>query len=149
MESKPIPEEAREILDDLPTGHLASLRPDGRLSVNPVALLFDGRHVQVSTCTNRAKYKNLAADPRVALSIPHRNNPNYYLELRGHVQIEPDTDRGFIDRIAQTYMGKERYDLDPPEAERVVLTIIAEQVSMRKVPLADDPPAAPAVRASN
>ncbi|MBW2500869.1 MAG: PPOX class F420-dependent oxidoreductase [Deltaproteobacteria bacterium] len=149
MQSKPIPEEAREILDDRPTGHLATIRPDGRLSVNPVALLFDGKHVQVSTCTNRAKYKNLAADPRVAISIPHRNNPNYYLEVRGHVQIEPDRDRDFVDRIAQTYMGKQHYDLDPPGAERVVLTIIAEQVSMRKVPLADDPPAAPDVHASS
>ena len=38
--------------------------------------------------------------PRIALSIPHRNNPNFYLELRGRAHIEPDHDRSFINRIA-------------------------------------------------
>jgi nitroimidazol reductase NimA-like FMN-containing flavoprotein (pyridoxamine 5'-phosphate oxidase superfamily) len=106
LESKPIPEEARAILDDRPTGHLATIRPDGRLSVNPVSVLFDGRHVQISTVKSRAKYENMLADPRIAISIPHR-------------------------------------DLDPPDAERVIVTLIAEQISWRKVPLADAPPSAP------
>lgn len=143
MESKPIPEEAREILDDRPTGHLATIRPDGLLSVNPVSVLFDGKCVQISTVTNRAKYKNMAADPRIAISIPHRNNPNFYLELRGRALIEPDTDRSFINRIAKTYLDKDVYPFDPPDAERVVVTVLAEQISMRKVPLAEASPGAP------
>jgi PPOX class probable F420-dependent enzyme len=143
VESKAIPEAAREILDDRPTGHLATIRPDGLLSVNPVSVLFNGEHVQLSTVTSRAKYKNMAADPRIAISIPHRNNPNFYLELRGRALIEPDSDRSFIDRIAQTYLDKQTYPFDPPGTERVVVTVIAEQVSMRKVPLADSSPGAP------
>ena len=143
MESKPIPAEALEILNDRPTGHLATIRPDGLLSVNPVSVLFDGTHVQISTVTNRAKYKNMVADPRIAISIPHRNNPNFYLELRGRALIEPDKDRSFIDRIAKTYLDKETYPFDPPGAERVVVTVLAEQISMRKVPLAKAPPGAP------
>jgi len=143
LESKSIPEEARAILDDRPTGHLATIRPDGRLSVNPVSVLFDGRHVQISTVTSRAKYKNMLADPRIAISIPHRNNPNFYIELRGRARIEPDHDRAFVDRIAQVYMGEETYPFDPPDAERVIVTVIAEQISWRKVPLADAPPSAP------
>ena len=142
-DSKPIPEVAREILDDLPTGHLATIRPNGMLCVNPVAVLYDGTCLQVSTTTERVKYRNLVADPRVAISIPHRNNPNHYLEVRGRAIVEPDPDRVFIDRIAQVYMGQDRYPFDPPGVERVVITIVADYVHHRKVPLADDPPNAP------
>ena len=141
--SKPIPEEARAILDDRPTAHLATIRPDGLLSVNPVSLLYDGTHVKISTVTNRAKYRNMAADSRVALSIPHRNNPNFYLELRGHAHIEPDHDRSFINQIARTYLDEDEYPFDVPDAKRVVVTIIAEQVSMRKVPRVEAAPGAP------
>jgi len=138
--TQPIPEAAHALLDDKPTGHLATLRPDGRLSVNPVALLFDGTTVRVSTTKDRKKYRNLCADPRVALSVPHRNNPNLYIEIRGHVEMADDVDRVFIDAIAQHYMGQPTYDLDPPDAERVTLTIVAEQVSMPRIPLSKNPP---------
>jgi PPOX class probable F420-dependent enzyme len=138
--TQPIPEAAHALLHDLPTGHLATLRPDGRISVNPVALLFDGEHVRVSTTRDRKKYRNLCADPRVAISVPHRNNPNLYIEIRGHVTMEDDVDRSFINGIARRYMGQDTYDLDPPGAERVTLTIVAEQVSMPKIPLSKDPP---------
>ena len=143
MESKPIPPGAAAILDDKPTGHLATVRPDGLISVTPVALLFDGRYVRVSTVPSRKKYRNLLADPRVSISVPHRNNPNLYIEIRGRAQIEPDTDRSFIDRIAQVYMGEEKYPFDKPGDERVTITIIAEQVSMPQIPLAKAPPNAP------
>jgi PPOX class probable F420-dependent enzyme len=141
--SKPIPAEAHDILRDLPTGHLATVRPDGRLSVNPVALLFEDGLVRFSTTKDRAKYHNLLADPRVAICVPHRNNPNRYIELRGHVEIADDTDRAFIDRVARHYMDEDRYPFDHPKAERVTVTIVAEQVSMRAIPLSDNPPGAP------
>ena len=139
----PIPEAAHDLLHDKPIGHLATLRADGRLSVNPVAVVFDGDCVRVSTTRDRVKYRNLRADPRCAISIPQRDNPNVYIEIRGRAELEDDADRRFIDRIAQLYMGQEHYDLDPPGAERVTITIHAEQVSMPSIPLADAPPTAP------
>jgi len=141
--SKLLPEAAHELLYDKPTGHLATLRPDGRLSVNPVAVVFDGEVVRVSTTRDRMKYRNLCADPRVAISIPHRNNPNVYLEIRGRAEIADDSDRRFINSIARLYMDQDEYDLDPPGTERVTITIVAEQVSMPSIPLAADPPNAP------
>lgn len=143
MKSKPIPKAAEAILNDLPTGHLCTIRPDGLPSVNPVALLYDGEHVRVSTVTKRQKYKNLLADPRIAISVPHRNNPNYYIELRGHAELEPDPDRSFVNQIAKVYMGEDVYPFDQPGDERVTIKIIAEQVSMPTIPLAKDPPGAP------
>ena len=68
-----------DILDDNPTGYLGTVRPDGQLSITPLALLFDGTTIRLSTTTDRKKYRNLLADPRVALCVPHRNNPNRYV----------------------------------------------------------------------
>lgn len=141
--SREIPEAAHALLRDKPTGHLATVRRDGRLSVNPVAVIFDGRSIRVSTTKTRVKYRNLLADPRVAISIPKRDNPNLYLEVRGTARVEDDVGRRFIDQIAQVYMGQDTYDLDPPGTERVVVTIDAEQVSMPTIPLAENPPNGP------
>ena len=141
--SKPIPEAAHDILTDLPTGHVATPRPDGRLSVNPVALLYEDGVVRFSTTKDRAKYRNLLADNRIAICVPHRNNPNRYIELRGRATIQEDVDRLFIDRVAKHYMNADRYPFDHPKAERVTVAIVAEQVSMRAIPLEDDAPGAP------
>lgn len=141
--SKPVPASHQDILVDRPTGHLATIRPDGRLSVNPVSLLWDGEHVRFSTVKSRQKYRNLVADPRCAISVPHRNNPNRYVELRGVAELQDDTGRRFIDAIARHYMGVDVYPFDPPGAERVTVTIHAEQVSAPEIPLADDSPGAP------
>lgn len=141
--SAEIPTAAHDLLHDRPTGHVATTRPDGRLSVNPVVLLFDGEYVRFSTTKDRAKYRNLRHDDRVAISIPHRNNPNLYIEIRGRAAMVDDPDREFIDRIARHYLDRDRYPYDRPGAERVTVTILAEQVSMPSIPRADDPPNAP------
>ena len=141
--SKPVPESHQDILRDRPTGHLATLRPDGRLSVNPVSLMWDGVHLRFSTVKSRQKYRNLVNDPRCAISVPHRNNPNRSVELRGIAELHDDTDRSFINSIARHYMGVDEYPFDPPGAERVTVTLHAEQISAPVIPLADDSPGAP------
>jgi PPOX class probable F420-dependent enzyme len=141
--TKPIPESHHHILVDRPTGHLATIRADGYLSVNPVGVMWDGEHVRVSTLKSRVKYRNLRRDPRVAISIPHRNNPNIYVEIRGIAEISEDADRSFVNSLARHYMGVDEYPFDEPGDERVVITIHAEQVSAPEIPLADDPPTAP------
>jgi hypothetical protein len=141
--TKPIPETHHDILLDRPTGHLATLRPDGRLSVNPVSPMWDGEHVRVSTTKSRKKYRNLRHDPRVAISIPHRNNPNRYVEIRGIAELTDDTDRSFVNSVARHYMGVDEYPFDQPGDERVTITIHAEQVSVLDIPLAEEPPNAP------
>ena len=141
--SRPIPETHHDILVDRPTGHLATLRPDGRLSVNPVAVMWDGEHVRVSTLKSRKKYRNLKKDPRVAISIPHRNDPSRYVEIRGSAELSDDADRSFVNSMARHYMGVDEYPYDRPGDERVTITIHAEQVSASDLPLARNPRTAP------
>jgi PPOX class probable F420-dependent enzyme len=139
-ESVAIPAAVHDILTDKPTGFVATLRPDGQLSVTPVALMFDGEYVRFSITKDRKKYRNLLRDSRIAIAVPHRRNPNRYVELRGHAQLADDVDHRFIDSIAQHYMDVDRYPFDRPGQERVTVTIVADHVSAPDIPLADDPP---------
>jgi PPOX class probable F420-dependent enzyme len=141
--SVPIPENVHDILTDKPTGFVATVRPDGLLSVTPVALMFDGEVVRFSTTKDRKKYRNLLHDDRVTMAVAHRNNPNRYVEIRGRARLDDDDDHAFIDSVARHYMGEDRYPFDRPWQERVTVTIVAEHVSSPDIPLADEPPQAP------
>ena len=141
--TRPIPRECHDLLQARPPAHMATLRPDGRLSVTPVSPIFDGEYVRISTVKSRQKYRNLLADPRIAISIPHRNNPNRYVEIRGIAELTDDVDRSFVNSIARHYMNVDVYPFDKPGDERVTITIHAEQVSSPDIPLAAAPPGAP------
>lgn len=136
----PIPERSRGLLTGTPIAFMTTMRPDGRMSTNPVSVMYDGVHVRVSTTTDRKKVRNLEADDRVTLCVVQPGNLNRYVEIRGRVVMEPDADRAFINQIAREYMGVDEYPFDPEGTERIVVTVIAEQVSAPWVPLADDPP---------
>lgn len=126
---KSIPASHTDILDAKCFAHVATIRPDGMISNHPVCLVWDGEHIRFSTTKARKKYRNLKANDLVALSIPDPKNAWRYLEVRGRATLEDDTDRSFIDSIAQKYMERNSYPFDRPGDERVTVTIHAQQVS--------------------
>ena len=136
----PIPDHALDLLAGTPIAFMTTMRPDGRMSTNPVSVFYDGTHVRVSTVRSRKKVRNLEADDRVTLCVVQPGNLNRYVEIRGRAVVEPDVDRAFINEIARIYMGVDEYPFDQPGDERMVVHVIAEQVSAPWVPLADDPP---------
>lgn len=138
-----IPVTHLDIFADKPVAYCTTIRPDGLLSTNPVAVLLRDGKVLVSTTKDRKKYRNLLADPRVTVCVVHRNNPNRYVEVRGRAELVDDPDREVIDEIARVYMGVDRYPFDRDGQERVTIVVHAEQVSAPTIPLADAPPMAP------
>jgi len=124
-------------------GFLTTLRPDGHLSTNPVAVMLRDGEVWVSTTKDRRKYRNLVADARVTVCVMDRNNPNRYVEVRGRAELVDDPDRVVIDELFRLLTGADRYPFDRPGQERVTIVVKAEQVSAPAIPMADDPPLAP------
>lgn len=124
-------------------GFLTTLRPDGHLSTNPVAVMLRDGEVWVSTTKDRRKYRNLVADARVTVCVMDRNNPNRYVEVRGRAELVDDPDRVVIDELFRLLTGGDRYPFDRPGQERVTIVVKAEQVSAPAIPMADDPPLAP------
>ena len=139
-EGVPIPEHLRSLLAGTPIGFMTTMRPDGRMSTNPVALLYDGENVRISATVDRRKVRNLSADDRITVCVVQPGNLNRYVEIRGRAELTPDDDRRFIDSIAQRYMGVDRYPFDKDWQRRVTITVIAEAVSSPDIPMSDAPP---------
>ena len=87
---------------------LATVLPDGSPHSIPIwAILEDGRIAFFTQSTSR-KARNLARDPRVALSVVDSENPYRNAQLRGRVveTVGGGPALEVIDRISQRYIGQ-------------------------------------------
>ncbi len=128
--SETIPSAYLDLFEKRAFAVLATLMPDGSPQVTPVWCDFDGAHVLVNSARGRVKDRNMRRDPRVALVILDPDNPYRYLEVRGRVvEITEDGAEAHIDRLAQKYLGVERYPYRQPGEVRVLYKIRPERVS--------------------
>jgi PPOX class probable F420-dependent enzyme len=129
-----IPASHLDIFETNCMGYVATMRPDGRMSVTPVSVMWDGTHLRFSTLKSRRKYRNLQFDDRVTVCVQHPENPVRYVEIRGRARFEDDSSHAFIDALARKYMGVDRYPYDRPGDERVTVRIEIEHVSAPRIP---------------
>ncbi|MEW9554372.1 PPOX class F420-dependent oxidoreductase [Nonomuraea sp. NPDC050783] len=118
-----IPESHLDLLERPLFAHLATVGGSGGPNVNPVWTVWDGEFLRFTTTTDRRKYRNVMADPHVAVSINDPERPYRYLEVRGVVErIEADPAGDFFDVLARRY-GLE-YDRPVGDAERRVVIVV-------------------------
>lgn len=126
---KNIPEELQYLLADETKAFafLATTMPDGSPQVTPVWFNKDGEHILINTVKGRIKYRNMLANPQIALAIPDPQDPYRYLQVRGRV-VEMLTEGGMehIQKLAEIYSGKSWSF--PPNQERVICKISIEHV---------------------
>ena len=118
-----IPASHRALLD-APVGVLATLGADGLPQVTALWFLFDEADdvVRFSLNTTRQKVKNLRARPVASFLVMDPANPYRTLELRGRVDLQPDPDYAFADRVGQKY-GADLRTMDRPGETRVAVTL--------------------------
>jgi PPOX class probable F420-dependent enzyme len=127
--SEKIPDRFHDLFRTQAFAHLATLLPSGAPQVSPVWCDFDGTHVLINTEKSRLKLRNAERDPRVALSIQDPANPYRYIEVRGRVAATTEDGAArHIDRLAQRYMGIDRYPNNRPGDVRVIMKIAPESV---------------------
>ena len=104
----PLPDDVRALLDAPNYVHVATLMPDGSPHSVAVWALPEGDNVVFFTQPESRKAKNLAADPRMALSVVDRTNPYRTARLRGRVIETRTGDEALltIDRLAESYTGR-------------------------------------------
>jgi len=125
-----IPEAYLDLFAKKAFAHLATVMPDGSPQVTPVWVDFDGSHVLVNTARGRQKDRNLRRNPAVALAISDPENPYRYLEVRGRVaEITEEGASEHIDKLAQKYLGVERYPKRTPGEIRVLYRIAPQHVT--------------------
>ena len=126
---KSVPDSHKAILETAVFAFVSTIRvKDQLISTNPVGFDWDGETFRFSTLKSRIKYRNLQADSRITICVLDPVNPTRYVEIRGHAELADDPDGSLNQKIYRKNMGRD-FDLDEPDAERVIVTVVAEQVS--------------------
>lgn len=116
-----ISEDVRALLVGANIAHLATVLPDGAPHSVPVWIGLEGDRIAFLTSPNSRKARNLAADPRIAISITDRQNPHSMAQIRGRVvqRVEGDDAWRIIDRMSNKYLGMPY----PERSDRVVFLV--------------------------
>jgi PPOX class probable F420-dependent enzyme len=111
-----------DLLEQPTFAHLATIRPDGSPQSSVMWFAWDGERIRMTHTKTRQKFRNLTAEPRVALSIADPDDGYRFLEVRGVVESIDDDDAqaSFYQSLQRRY-GNE-YPI-PDAAVRVIITI--------------------------
>lgn len=124
-----IPESHLSIIETATMAMLSTIRhKDGHISTTPMGFDWDGETLRFSTLKKRVKYRNMLEDPRIAVCIVDPKNITRYVEIRGIARLEDDPEGSLNKRMYKRQTGKE-FDLDEPDAQRVIVTVVPCQVS--------------------
>ena len=117
-------------------GHLATLLGDGSPHSVAVWVGVEGEHVVFFTQPQSLKARNVARDPRVAISITDHDNPYRTARVRGRVvgTLSGDEALEVIDRLSERYTGQPF-----PMRSGVVYLVEPEKVGFMELPFADKP----------
>ena len=127
-----IPASHRAILDQATIGHLATLRPDGRIQLNDMWFLFDGESIRFTHTKKRVKFHNLQLDPTMTLSVTDTNDRYRYVELRGRLhEVIDDQTGSFYQVLDRRYGAAETSPAPSDAADRVILVMAIEVVRVR------------------
>ena len=124
-------EKARQLIQEPNFGFVATLMEDGSPQVSPVWVDLDDGHVVFNTALDRVKEQNMRRDPRVAISVANRENQYEKVDIRGRVVdfVEGEEADRHIDKLAQKYIGEEKYPWKAPGEQRVIVKIEPERIS--------------------
>src|SRR5829696_4360794 len=88
--------------------HVATVMPSGAPHSVPVWCRMEGSRIAFFTQPGTRKARNLALDPRVAISLVAHDNPYRMVQVRGRVvdRLEGAAALEVIDRLSDDYTGK-------------------------------------------
>lgn len=113
-------------------GHLATLRPDGRIQLNDMWFLFDGRDIRFTHTNKRVKFRNLQLNPAMTLSVTDPVDRYRYVELRGKLrEVIEDPTGSFYQVLDRRYGAADSSPAPADAADRVILVMAIEVVRVR------------------
>ncbi|HTI29514.1 MAG TPA: pyridoxamine 5'-phosphate oxidase family protein [Methylomirabilota bacterium] len=121
-----VPAELVDLLTGSTLGHVTVVTPKGNLISHIMWVDYEDGRVMTSSRVGSAKGKALRADPRVSISVVDTANPWRWVSVSGRVvEILPDTDLVFIDKMSRRYTGR---DYVMRDMAREVFVIAPERV---------------------
>jgi PPOX class probable F420-dependent enzyme len=144
-----VPDSHRDLLERPLIAHVATVRSDGAPQSNPMWFGWDGARIRLTHTSTRQKFRNLQAEPRVALSITDPAESQRYLEVRGVVEATEDDAGGSFYRQLRARYGVDPDAPMPDAAVRVMVVIRPTALLARSPASADGPPAIERVTADS
>ena len=129
MMSAEIPSAARHLFVEPNLGWVSTLMADGAPQLTAVWVDLDGSTVLINTLEGRLKERNIRRDGRVAVGIADRENPYESVAVQGRVEeISAEGASEHLDRLAQRYLGEDRYPYGARGDVRLIVRIEPERV---------------------
>jgi PPOX class probable F420-dependent enzyme len=125
-----LPKDLRDLLERPSICYLATLMPDGSPQLTQTWVDTDGTYILINTVQGHQKVRNIARDPRVAVTITDREQPARYFQVRGRV-VDMTTDGAaeHIDTPSLRYVGRPYPWFGGRDQVRVLLTIAADRIT--------------------
>jgi PPOX class probable F420-dependent enzyme len=119
-----LPAHVRALFEEPNYAHLATVLPADSPHTVPVWAGIEDGKIAFLTSSNSRKARNLAADPRVAISVTDRDNPYVMTQVRGRVTARIDGEPAWeiIDRLSRKYTGQPY----PLRTDRAVFLVEAD-----------------------
>lgn len=124
-----LPDDIRSALDEKVFVHVATLNPDGSPQVSVVWMTRRDNTVLFSTAQGRVKPRNIANDPRVALSFSPPDNTGRNIVMQGRVAKIATDGTWLIDELANKYLEHDSYQFAKPGEVRVNYEIEIDSIS--------------------
>ena len=131
-----IDDDVRSLFSGANFGHVATLMPSGAPHSVAVWVGLEGDRIAFFTQPASQKARNLARDPRVAISITDHENPYRTARIRGRVvdTLEGEKALTVIDRLSNRYTGQPF-----PMRSGTVYLVEPDRVGFMELPFADKP----------
>jgi PPOX class probable F420-dependent enzyme len=111
---------------------VSTLNEDGSIHSAVVWVDVEDGRLAVNSAVGRAWPANLERDPRVTVIVYDEDNPYDYVEARGTASASTDGADGHIDRLANKYLGVDRYPYHSADEQRISFFVEAERVRHQK-----------------
>jgi PPOX class probable F420-dependent enzyme len=121
------PDSHKDLLD-AKVAALSTVGPDGYPQTTLLWFVHDQGEIKLSLNATRLKTKNLRKNPKVSLLIVDPSTPMRYLEIRGDAQPAPDPNLSFAHGPLQDKYDSDVSTRDKPGEERIVVTIVPQNV---------------------
>lgn len=115
-----IPQAAIDLLNH-PGAHatVVTLNRDGSPQTTLVWVEAVDGVVSFNTASGRQKPRNLERDPRMTVSVQNPENPREYAVFEGTARVTEAGADEQIDRLAQKYLGQDKYPWRQPTETRL------------------------------
>ncbi len=130
METMQLPDDIKAALDERVFVHVATLNPDGSPQVSVVWMTRRGDTVLFSTAEGRVKPRNIANDPRIALSFSPPDNTSRNIVMQGTVTQTATDGTWLIDELANKYVGHDSYQFGKQGEVRVNYEVEIDSISV-------------------